>query len=52
MLLQQSSRPRQPKNIPKYLELMDKLATGTKFYNLWCNMTPEAAEVAFEGMKG
>ena len=52
MLLQQSSRPQQPKNMPKYLELVDKLAAGTAFYNLWCNMTPEAAEVAYERMKG
>lgn len=52
MLLQQSSRPRQPGNMPKYLELVDKLAAGTAFYMLRCNMDPEAAEVAYEGMRG
>jgi len=51
MLLQQSSRPGQPQNMPKYLELIDRLAAGTAFYRLRCNMDPEAAWVAFDGMR-
>lgn len=50
MLLQQSSRPRQPQQMVKYMELIDKLAAETAFCRLWCNMNPEAVEVAYENM--
>lgn len=52
MLLQQSSRPRNPGTMPKYLELMDRLAKNVVFYRLRCNMDPEAARVAFAAMSG
>jgi hypothetical protein len=50
MLIQQSSRPQNPALMPKYLELLDRVAQGVKFYRLACNMDPEAARVSFEGM--
>ena len=50
MLLQQSNRPKQPALLPKYMELLDRLACGTAFYRLRCNMEPEAAQVAFATM--
>lgn len=50
MLLQQSSRPRQPQQMVKYMELVDNLSAGVSFYRLWCNMNPDAAEIAYEGM--
>lgn len=51
ILMQQSQRPAQAENMPKYLELLDKLAGGTVFYGLSCNMDMEAAIVAYEGMR-
>lgn len=50
MLMQQSNRPMQAKWMPKYLELMDKLAGNVAFYRLHCNMDLDAAQVAYEGM--
>lgn len=52
MLLQQSHRPADRSNFPKYMDLIDRLTGGVRFYRLKCNMEPEAALVAFEGMKG
>ena len=51
MLMQQSQRPQKPQNLSKYLELIDKLTERVEFYCLRCNMTPEAAQVAYEAMK-
>ena len=51
ILLQQSCRPQDPKAIPKYLDLIDALASKTTFYSLHCNMNPDAAKVAYEGMQ-
>ena len=50
MLLQQSSRPQDPTQMPKYLELVDRLAAGVEFYSLRCNMEPEAARIAYDAM--
>lgn len=52
MLLQQSSRPRDPKQMPRYLHLVDQLSAAVDFYSLQCNMEPEAAQIAYEGMQG
>lgn len=52
MLLQQSNRPMRPQMMPKYMELIDRLAENTAFYRLACNMTPEAAITAYEAMSG
>ena len=51
MLVQQSNRPRAAQLMPKYLELLDRLAQGTDFYRLQCNMDPEAARIAYDTMK-
>ena len=50
MILQQSSRPQNAALMPKYMELLDGITKGVKFYRLACNMNPEAARVSFEGM--
>ena len=50
MLLQQSYRPLEKEAVVRSLQLIDLLMKNTKFYRLGCNMDPEAAKVAFEGM--
>lgn len=52
MLLQQSYRPEDAKTTAQLLQVLDKLTQKTAFYRLACNMDPEAARVAFEGMFG
>lgn len=52
ILFQQSSRPRNPGKMPKYLELLDKLAANVKYYKLQCNMDPQAAELSYRVMSG
>lgn len=46
-LFQQSYRPRDPDRMPWYLDMLDGLASGVRFYRLRCNMEPEAAKLAF-----
>ena len=48
MVFQQTYRP---KKLGKYMEIIDKLTERVAFYRLRCNMTPEAAKVAYEAMK-
>ena len=50
MLLQQSNRPQDPRKMPLYLNLLDRLAAGVDFYHLHCNMDPEAATIAYRAM--
>ncbi len=50
MLLQQSNRPLDGEKMPRYLELVDKLAGNVPLWRMACNMDPEAAEVAFGAM--
>ena len=52
MLVQQSNRPTDRKWMPKYLELLDRLAGGVEFYRLACNMDPRAALVSYMAMSG
>ncbi|MBR6717111.1 MAG: hypothetical protein IKI77_02070 [Oscillospiraceae bacterium] len=52
MLLQQIYRPQNAAQMQKTLLLIDRLAAEVPFYRLGCNMDPEAAEVAYHGMKG
>lgn len=52
MLLQQVYRPRSTEQMKKTLVLIDRLAELTALYRLGCNMEPEAAAVAYNGMKG
>ena len=52
MLLQQVYRPQNPLQMAKTLKLVDRLAANTELYKLACNMDIEAAEVAYNAMKG
>ena len=52
MLVQQSNRPMDRKWLPKYLELLDRLACSVEFYRLACNMDPRAALVSYQAMSG
>jgi hypothetical protein len=52
MLMQQSQRPQNRKNLLKYMELVDQLSRKTEFYRMSCNMDPQAAVVAYEAMSG
>ena len=52
MLLQQVYRPQNPLQMAKTLKLVDRLAANTELYKLACNMAIEAAEVAYNAMKG
>ncbi|MBE6924109.1 MAG: hypothetical protein E7466_02570 [Ruminococcaceae bacterium] len=51
MLLQQSYRSASPAGIVKLMRLLDKMIKTTRLYRLGCNLNPEAALVAYEGMK-
>ena len=50
-IFQQTYRPMRNENFPKYFDLMGRLASGTAFYRLKCNMEKDAAKVSYEGMK-
>lgn len=52
MLLQQTNRPKDPVLLSKTLKLIDRLGSSTELYRLGCNMDPESAEIAYNGMKG
>jgi len=52
MLFQQSQWPQNPANMPKYMELIDRLANGVEFYRMGCNMDPDAARISYEAMSG
>lgn len=52
MLFQQSNRPMNRQRFPQYMTLLDKLAAQVVFYQLECNMEPQAAVVAYEAMAG
>lgn len=52
MLFQQSQRPQRPENLPKYMELIDRLAASVPLYRMACNMDPQAAVVSYEAMSG
>ncbi len=50
MLLQQVYRPANTEAMHKTIDLIDRLRT--QFYQLGCNMEPEAAVMAYNAMKG
>lgn len=50
MLIQQSSRPMNGALMGKYMELIDLLSSGVRFYRMRCNMELAAAELAFTTM--
>ena len=49
-LLQQTYRPQSPVALMKTMELLETVASDVPLYRLRCNMEPEAARVAYEGM--
>lgn len=51
LLLQQSFRPKDPTVMRKTMALVKSLGDCIRFYRLFCNMEPEAALVAWNGMK-
>ncbi len=52
MLLQQSFRTGTPTGTVLLFDILDKLTKRVQLYRLGCNMDPQAAIVAYEGMKG
>ena len=52
MLLQQSFRTGTPNGTVLLFDILDKLTKMVQLYRLGCNMDPQAAIVAYEGMKG
>lgn len=52
MLLQQVYRPIKTLQMAKTLRLIDEMSEKVELYRLACNMDIEAAEVAYNGMKG
>lgn len=52
MLLQQAYRPMDSMALSKTLTLIDRLAASVSLWRLGCNTDIEAAEVAYEAMKG
>lgn len=52
MLLQQVYRPMDPAAMKKTLTLVDRLAVNVSLWKLGCNMEIEAAQIAYDAMKG
>lgn len=52
MLLQQAYRPMDSAAMQKTLVLLDRLAASVRLWRLECNMDIEAAQIAYEAMKG
>ncbi|MBR4910505.1 MAG: hypothetical protein IKZ47_04200 [Clostridia bacterium] len=52
LLIGQAYRPATEKELSKTMSLIKKLGESTAFYLLKCNLDPNAAKVAFEGMNG
>ena len=50
MLVQQAYRPADVVAMQKTLSLIDKMADTVGLFRLGCNMDPDAARVAYEGM--
>ena len=50
MLIQQVYKPVEPQKLIKTLQLIDRLSENVKLYRLGCNMSPQAAEIAYRTM--
>lgn len=50
-LLQQTFRPQSALGTMQAMQLLDGLSRHVKFYSLHCNMQPDAARIAYEGMR-
>lgn len=51
VLLQQTYMPEDPRMLQKTVALVDRLSRTVSVYRLYCNMDPEAAQVAYEGLE-
>ena len=51
-ILSQTYTNSNPELVKKTMELVDKLLHRVKVYKLFCNVSPEAAEISFAKMKG
>lgn len=51
MLMQQSFRTGTPNGMMLLLDMLEQIMNQTNIYRLGCNMDPEAAHVAFDGMQ-
>lgn len=51
MLMQQSFRIGTPIGMMRLLDMVEQIMEKTKIYRLGCNMDPEAAHVAYDGMQ-
>lgn len=51
MLMQQSYRPMDTKALTATMRILDQLKGIMNFYELHCNISKEAVEVAYNGMK-
>lgn len=49
--MRQCYLPEEPEQMEKALTLLDRLLGSVRFYRLGCNMEPDAARVAYEGMQ-
>lgn len=52
MLMQQTHRSTDPAAVSQMLQVINKMFDRVRFYRLRCNMEPEAAKVAYEGIFG
>ena len=52
MVLQQTHRPNAQELLAQYMKMVNLLVGKVPCYRLKCNMDPEAAKVAYEGMLG
>lgn len=50
-LLNQVYRPHEEEYTLKFLDELDRFLKSVKFYDLYCNMSLQAAQVAYDGMK-
>lgn len=50
LVIGQTYRPNDGENMKKTLELVRQIGETTRFYTLYCNLNPDAARVAKEGM--
>ena len=51
MMVQQTHKSSNPASARRTMELIDRLTEAVPIYRLSCNMEPEAAKVAYEGMQ-
>lgn len=50
MLFQQSNRPMDPRKLPIYMDLIDRLSKQTSLFRMHCTLDPKAAQIAFDAM--